>query len=156
MKKVLLDNSYPRIYANNGQHAEYIVGLNLSGVVKYADNKAYTQGGDVGGLQVKSYHATVCKGRDVRAHVAQDKATSYGYVTKDCSTLYIMTPEEWVSFVDEFSALDHDSTGARNCKTGLSMAGKYRSGLGGSNGGGEKLRLKRCEPKMIEWCEARL
>ena len=132
-----------RVYANAGQHAEYVARYTLTGEKVRADNKAATACADVLDIQIKSYHATVCKGTDIRAHVKADKASRYGYVTKDFTTLYIMSPEEYVEMVDMFGVVDKDSTGRRGER-------------GGSNGGGEKLRLKRCEREIIKWFEDRL
>lgn len=155
MKKELL-RPVERIYANNGQQAEYAVKVNR-GVIGYADNRAYTLSGDVGDLQVKSFHATVCKGLDIRAHVASDKATSYGYVTKDMGVMYEMTPSEWIELCEAFSYADKDSSSKRKGSSAkYCMSGARRGGAGGSNGGGVKLRLKRCEREIIAWLEGRL
>ena len=155
MKKEFL-RPVERIYANNGQQAEYAVKVNR-GVVSYADNRSYTLGGDIDGLQIKSCHATVCKGLDIRAHVASDKATSYGYVTKDMTTLYTMTPSEYIEMVERFSFADKDSSGERKGSGAkYCLSGAKRGGAGVSNGGGVKLRLKRCEKQIVEWLEGRL
>lgn len=140
-----------RIYANNGQHVEYSFRVNFTGERRYADNVSATVRGDVMDIQVKSARATACKGTDIRAHVAQDKAKRYAYVTKDFHTAYIMTPTEWIEMVETFGTLDHDSTERRE-----RISTRTKGGRGGSNGGGEKIRLKSESRAMIEWLNARV
>lgn len=144
-----------RVYANNGQHAEYAMRKNITGKAILADNLPATAGADVLDIQVKSFHATVCKGTDIRAHVEQDKAQRYAYVTKDFATAYIMSPAEYIDFVDTFGTLDHDSNGKR-ATAGHTTLNGHHGGASGSNGGGVKIRLKRCEPAMIAWFEERM
>ena len=150
MNKMLL-KEVERIYANNGQHAEYVVRYTLTGKKVHADNKKATTCADVLDIQVKSFHATVCKGTDIEAHIKADKAKRYGYVTKDFKTMYGMTPAEWLDMVKTFGTVDHDSNTARGRISTYSKGGN-----GGSNGGGEKIRLMRCEPKIVRWLEGRL
>lgn len=147
MYKVTLKKlPWGREYANNGQHAQQVVAYTLLNEHQKADNKPFYAGGDVGTMQVKSARASICKGTDVRAHVAADSATCYGYVTKDFSTLYVMTPEEYVIFVDKYAYVARDSSKARSASGG------------GSNGGGIKLTLKTCaeNAEMYRWFEGRL
>lgn len=147
-KKMLKEMPWEREYANNGQHAQQKACYTLTGKYQKADNKPFTAGGDVGTMQIKSARATICKGTDVKAHVALDGATCYGYVTKDFKTLYVMTPEEYIEFVGLFAYATNDSTTAR----------KSGNGHGGSNGGGVKLKLRTCaeDEKMYRWLEGRL
>ena len=132
-----------REYKNNGQHAQQVVAYNLLGIHQKADNKPFYAGGDVGTMQVKSARATICKGTDIRAHVAEDGATCYGYLTYG-GDLYIMTPAEYIEFVEEFAYVSRDS--------------ESRRGRGGSNGGGVKLVLRTCAegPEMYKWFKDRM
>lgn len=134
MKKVTLA-IIERIYANAGQQAECVVRYTLTGEVGKADNKAFWTGGDVLDIQIKSARASVCRGTDIRAHVAMDGANRYGYVNKDFDTMYLMSPEEWVEMVDTFATITRESA---------------------KNGGAEKLRLKSESKAMVEWLEARV
>lgn len=147
-KQVMKTLPWGRDYANNGLHAQQVVAYTLLGERMKADNKPFTAGGDVGTMQVKSARATICKGSDIKAHVALDGATCYGYVTKSFDTLYVMTPSEYIEFVDRFAYIDHDSATAR----------KSSNGHGGSNGGGAKLKLRTCaeNKEMYKWFEERL
>lgn len=132
MKIVQLSNNIERRYANNGQHAEQVVRFTLTGEIVKADNKPFTAGGDVLDIQIKSARATICKGLDIRAHVAIDAAKRYGYVTADFSRMYVMTPEEWIAFVERFATATTESS---------------------KNGGGSKLRLPHEGKAMREWLE---
>ena len=132
MTIVKLNNSIERRYANNGQHAEQVVRFTLTGEIVKADNKPFTAGGDVLDIQVKSASATVCKGLDIRAHVAIDAAQCYGYVTADFSKMYVMSPDEWIEFVEKFAKPATESA---------------------KNGGGSKLRLPHESKAMREWLE---
>ena len=114
MRTIKLNNSIERRYANNGQHAEQVARFTLTGEIVKADNKPFTAGADILDIQVKSARATVCKGLDIRAHVAIDAAKCYGYVIADCSKMYIMTPDEWIEFVDRFATATVDSSKERN------------------------------------------
>lgn len=125
----------PRYYKNNGQHAEQVARFTLTGKIERADNRPFTAGGDIGGLQVKSARATVCKGTDLQDHFKQDGATSYGYVTSDFQTMYIMNRTEYARFVVEFGTITRDSR---------------------DNGGHTKLRLKHETDTMREWLESRV
>ena len=132
MTIVKLNNSIERRYANNGQHAEQVARFTLTGEIVKADNKPFTAGGDVLDIQVKSARATVCKGLDIRAHVELDGANRYGYVTADVSTRYVMSPDEWIQFVERFATATTESP---------------------KNGGGSKLRLSHESKAMREWLE---
>lgn len=140
-----------RLYKNAGQQAEYAYRVNATGERRYADNISATVRGDVGGLQVKSARATVCKGTDIRAHVAMDAAEGYVYITKDFKTAYTMTPAEFVEMVDLFGYVDRDSTGTRN-----RISTRTKGGRGGSNGGGIKMRLKSESKAFVAWLESKV
>ena len=114
MTIVKLNNNFERRYANNGQHAEQVARFTLTGEIVKADNKPFTVGADVLDIQVKSARATVCKGLDIRAHVAIDAAKCYGYVTADFSKMYVMSPDEWIKFVERFATATVDSSKAHN------------------------------------------
>ena len=132
MKTVKLNTNFDRRYANNGQHAEQVARFTLTGEIVKADNKPFTAGADVLDIQIKSARATVCDGLDIRAHVELDAAKCYGYVVADFSKMYIMTPAEWVEFVEKFAKPATEST---------------------KNGGGSKLRLPHESKAMREWLE---
>ena len=132
MKIVQLNTNIDRRYANNGQHAEQVARFTLTGKIVKADNKPFTAGADVLDIQVKSARATVCKGLDIRAHVANDAAKCYGYVLADFSKMYIMTPVEWIEFVERFATATTESP---------------------KNGGGSKLRLSHEGKAMRQWLE---
>ena len=133
MKKVAL-KKYETIYHIAGQQAEVNVRYTLTGEPGKADNKPFWAGGDVGDIQVKSARASVCRGTDIRAHVAKDAAARYGYVIKTLDTMYLMTPEEWVEMVDLFAEVTHESQ---------------------KNGGHIKMRLKHETRAMVAWLEAK-
>lgn len=119
-------------YKNRGQQAERAFRYTMTGRLEHADN---LQGADCLGIQVKTSKASICRGLDIRAHVAQDSAEGYAYVLADLSTAYIMSPEEWIVFIDNFGHADRDSNGR--------------------NGGGIKIRLKTENKAMRTWLEAR-
>ena len=108
MKKISLA-TIARTYANAGMHAEQCACYTLTGIIKPHDNRPFWAGGDIGGLQVKSARATVCAGTDICAHLALDGATSYGYVTKDFKSMYIMSRDEYRDFVLAFGYTTIDS-----------------------------------------------
>lgn len=122
-----------RTYKNNGQHKEQVARFTLTGEIVKADNKPYYMGGDIGDLQVKSSKASICKGTDLRAHIANDGASRYGYVDDACKVMYILSKTEYIEFVEQFGYITKDSE---------------------KNGGAEKIRLKAESRKMIEWLMA--
>ena len=122
-----------RTYKNNGQHAEQVVRYNLLGTIEKADNTPYYKSGDINDLQIKSAKATICKGLDLLEHLAKDKATSYGYVIKDFSKMFVMNRKEYIEFVTIFGTVTRESA---------------------KNGGAEKIRLKSESRAMIEWLES--
>lgn len=127
MKPIIM-NTLPRTYKNNGQHAEQIARYTLTGKIEHADNRT---GADCNGIQIKTSKATICKGLDIRAHVATDGCNAYMYVLADFSLGYIMNTEEYVAFVDLFGHADKDSSG--------------------KNHGNVKIRLKTENKAMREW-----
>ena len=120
MKKFYLATDFVREYANNGQHMEQWTRYTLTGERAKADNLAHDKGADCLCYQIKSARATVCKGRDLVAYLAEDKATAYIYATAD-GIAYEMTRTEYIAFVAEFGTLTRESA---------------------KNGGAEKIRLK--------------
>ena len=134
MKKINVVNGI-RTYKNNGQHAEQMFRLTMTGKYERADNKPFTAGGDCGIYQVKSARATVCKGRDIKSHIAIDGAEMYAYVNADFTTAYIMNPDEYAEFVNEFATITRESA---------------------KNGGAEKMRLGHETRAMREYLESRL
>lgn len=127
MKKINLA-TIDRFYKNNGQEAERVVRYTLTGQLEKADNK---QGADCNGIQIKTSKASICKGLDIRAHVATDGCNAYMYVLADFSKGYIMNAEEYIAFIDLFGHADKDSSG--------------------KNHGNVKIRLKTENKAMREW-----
>lgn len=119
---------------NNGQKAEQIARFTLTGKIEKADNKPFTLGGDCGDIQIKSARATICKGRNIKAHTDMDAANRYGYVVKDFSMIYIMSKDEYIEFATAFATLTRESE---------------------KNGGAEKMRFKQENKAMLEWLKAR-
>lgn len=132
MRIVKLNTNIDRHYANNGQHAEQVARFTLTGKIVKADNKPFTVGGDILDIQIKSARATVCDGLDIRAHVELDAAKCYGYVLADFTKMYIMSPDDWIEFVEKFATATTDSS---------------------KNGGRIKLRLSHEGKAMRQWLE---
>lgn len=159
MYKIALTQPTERIYANNGQHAEYVARYTLTGSTSWADNIPAHVKADVLNIQIKSARATVCrmlgydKKLELRLHLMNDKAKRYGYVTKDFATMYIMDKFDYCEFALKFGTLDRESTGVRGAKH-VTNAGTT-GGQGGSNGGHFKLRLKHESQAMLIWLEER-
>lgn len=122
-----------RTYKNNGQHAEQVVKYNLLGTIEKADNTPFYKSGDINSLQIKSARATVCKGLNLFEHLTKDKATSYGYVVKDFSKMFVMNRKEYITFVALFGTVTREST---------------------KNGGAVKIRLKSESRAMVKWLES--
>lgn len=129
MKKITLAN-LDRQYTNNGQEAERRFRYTMTGEIAKADNLPHNLGTDCLNYQVKSARATVCRGRDLQAYLATDKATEFAYVSADLSTAYIMSKEEYTEFVNKFGTVTRESA---------------------KNGGHEKIRLKAEGAEMREW-----
>ena len=159
INRVNLVQPSTRVYANNGQHAEYVARFTLTGSTSWADNVPAHVAADCQDIQIKSQRASICRimGYDIPLEIAEhlknDRASRYGYVTKDFQHMYIMSPTTYLDFVRTFGTLDRDSTGARGAKhtTNAGTTG----GRGGSNGGRHKWRLKRETPQMLAWLEER-
>ena len=122
-----------RTYKNNGQHAEQVARYTLTGQICKADNLPHDCGGDIGNLQVKSSKATICKGTDLQAYLAEDGATAWGYVNADVTEMFVMDKAEWMAFCETFGYVTYESE---------------------KNGGGAKMRLKAESRKMMAWLMA--
>lgn len=120
MTHFYLNPNFVRQYKNNGQHMEQWTRFTLTGEIAKADNLAHDLGADCLGYQIKSARATVCKGTDIRAYLATDKATEYIYATAE-GVAYVMTRVEYIEFVEAFGTVTRESA---------------------ANGGAEKIRLK--------------
>ena len=133
MTTITLATDFTRQYRNNGQHAEQWFRYTLTGTTAKADNLAHDKGADCMGYQIKSARATVCKGTDLVAYLATDKATAYAYVTTD-GIAYIMTKTEYIAFIEVFGTVTREST---------------------KNGGAEKIRLKHETPALLAYLAER-
>lgn len=122
-----------RTYTNNGQHLEQTFRFNLTGRIEKADNLAHDKGCDLFHYSIKSARATVCKGTDIEAYLATDKATEFVYVTKTLIA-YIMNKAMYLEFVKLFATKTTESA---------------------KNGGGVKTRLKDETRAMVQWLEER-
>lgn len=128
-----LNPNFARQYRNNGQHAEQWFRYTITGETAKADNLEHDKGADCMGYQIKSARATVCKGTDLRAYLATDKATEYAYVTLD-GRAYIMSQTEYIAFVEVFGTVTRESS---------------------KNGGAEKIRLKHETPALLTYLAER-
>lgn len=131
MKKITL-KQITRQYANNGQHAEQIVRYTLTGKIEKADNYSHTVAADCLIYQIKSNKATVCKGLDIPGYLAQDKASEYIYVAEDFTQAWIMTKQEWQTFIELFGGVTYESS---------------------KNGGSVKIKLRPQSRKMLAYLE---
>lgn len=130
MTSINLDNTMERTYKNDGQHAEQVFIYTLTGKIVKASNKPAKDGGDFEDIQIKSQKASICRGTDLKAHLAEDGAKRYAYVTKDFAKAYIMDRTEYTDFIENFGAVTRESA---------------------KNGGHEKIRLRAESQKMREW-----
>lgn len=130
MTSITIDNTMPRTYKNNGQHAEQVFIYTLTGQIVKASNLPASAGGDFQDIQIKSQKATVCRGTDIIEHLKHDGAKRYAYVNKDFTIAYIMEKTEYIKFVENFAIVTRESD---------------------KNGGHTKLRLKAESEKMREW-----
>lgn len=119
----------------HGQTAEYIARYTLTGKACKADNVKFTESADCNDIQIKSARATICTGTDIKAHIAIDAAKKYGYVIKDFSVMYIMTPTEYLEFTETFKTVTTDSV---------------------KNGGAVKTRLKSESKALIQYLMERV
>ena len=133
MTHFYLNPNFVRQYKNNGQHMEQWTRFTLTGENAKADNLAHDKGADCLGYQIKSARATVCKGTDIRAYLATDKATAYIYATAD-GIAYVMTRGEYIEFVEMFGTVTREST---------------------ANGGTEKIRLKSESSALLAYLAER-
>lgn len=132
MHTITLDNSIPRTYKNNGQHAEQVFRYTLTGRIISADNIPHDIEADVLDYQVKSPRCTVCTGTyDIAAYVRNDAAHRFAFVNKACSVAYIMTAAEWIEFASRFCYKSQES--------------------GGKNGDAVKVRLLDESARMREY-----
>ena len=115
-----LAENFTRQYKNNGQNAEQWVRFTLTGKTEKADNIAHNLGTDCLNYQIKSARATVCKGTNLTAYLAEEVATEFIYATQN-GIAYIMNKTEYLAFVEEFGTVTRESE---------------------KNGGSEKIRLK--------------
>jgi hypothetical protein len=134
MTHFYLNPNFTRQYKNNGQHMEQWTRFTLTGETAKADNLAHDKGADCLGYQIKSARATVCKGTDIRAYLATDKATEYIYATAD-GIAYVMTRIEYIEFVEMFGTVTREST---------------------ANGGAEKIRLKSESVALLAYLAERV
>lgn len=125
MKKSIL-KPIERMYANNGQHLEQVYRFNKSGEIRKADN---LKGCDYENVQIKSARATICKGTDLKAHIENDVAEVYAYITKDLEC-YEMSKVEYLEFCEKFATVTRESS---------------------KNGGAFKMRLKSEGKELLEW-----
>ena len=120
-------------YKNNGQRLEQIARFNLTGELAKADNRKATECSDCLGYQIKSARATICKGTDIQAHIENDAAIGYIYVTAELIA-YTMSKTEYLEFATKFATLTKESP---------------------KNGGSEKMRFKSESKALLEWLKAR-
>lgn len=133
MKIMMMKTDFISDYANHGQASQQLFAYTLTGERQKADNIPHDKGADVLHYQVKSARATVCKGTDIRAYLATDRATAYAYVAKN-GKAYIMTQTEYIAFVEVFGTVTREST---------------------ANGGAEKIRLKSESVALLTYLEMR-
>lgn len=121
MTKFNLINDNKKVYKNNGQEAERLFALTLTGEARKADNNK--GGADVGIYQVKSFRATMCKGNDIeQIRIEYKEAKRFAFVDTEENTWYELTIEEMIVFAKVFGEVTREST---------------------KNGGKEKIRLNR-------------
>ena len=133
MTTFTLTTDFSRQYRNNGQHMEQWVRYTLTGEVAKADNLEHHKGADCMGYQIKSARATICKGTDIRAYLATDKATAYIYATEN-GIAYVMSRTEYIEFVEVFGTVTTEST---------------------KNGGAKKIRLKSESTALLTYLAER-
>jgi hypothetical protein len=125
---------YLNNYTNHGQNAEQSIRYTLTGLIERADNVKHNLGTDCLTYQIKSARASVCKGTDIRAYLASDKASEYIYGTKE-GVAYIMSRDEYIAFVETFGTVTVES---------------------GKNGGACKIRLKHETSAMLNYLAERV
>jgi hypothetical protein len=112
---------------------EQWVRYTLTGKTEKADNLEHDKGADCMGYQIKSARATVCKGTDIRAYLATDKATAYIYATES-GIAYVMSRTEYIAFIEVFGTVTTEST---------------------KNGGAKKIRLKSESTALLAYLKER-
>ena len=122
-----------RVYANNGQHAEYRLAYTLTGEHRKADNKK--GGADVGIYQVKSFRATLCHGDNIENLLVEYAAAErFAFVDDEKNLWYDLDKAEFLEFAKAFGEKTRDSQ---------------------RNGGKVKIRLNRQTEKQRAWLNAR-
>jgi hypothetical protein len=124
----------PRVYRNNGQHAQQRLEFALTGKASKADNIRHDLAPDFLTYQVKSARATICRGLDLVAYLATDAAKGFAYVTAE-GFAYLMDKGEYIAFCATFATATKEST---------------------KNGGHLKLRLGHETKALLNYLEARL
>lgn len=107
---ILTLTTIERFYKNNGQEAERRFRYTYTGRLEKADNRPATECADCDDIQIKSARATICKGTDLDAYLATDKAQRYAYVIADFSVAYIMTKALYREFAQQFATVTTDSS----------------------------------------------
>lgn len=85
---------------NKGEQVEWRVGYELTGVPSERNNRPGSDGGDVGGWQVKSPKASM---------VDNDNCDGYIFGFAEENFFFEMSKAEFEEFLNQFSYLDRDS-----------------------------------------------
>jgi hypothetical protein len=131
MKKIHC-HEVARTYNNNGNHAQQRFAFTLTGKAGRADNVPHNLAPDVLTYQVKSARATICRGLDLLAYLADDKAEGFAYVTAE-GIVYLMDKGEYVAFCLTFATVTRESK---------------------KNGGHLKMRLGHETKALLDYLEA--
>ena len=135
-----------RTYKNNGQHAEQLVALTLTGELRTHDRVPLHKGSDIPEyhMSVKSAGATLMSGRLCKGTTKEEiideffaltVSTCFTYVVDDFSVAYVMDAREFKEFLYGFSLVSRDST---------------------KNGGNLKVQLYKDSKRMREWFAERV
>ena len=133
MTVVNFKTEFTSTYKIKGQAVEQEYRFFKTGEIVKADNLPADRGCDLGNCSIKSARATICKGTDLQAHLATDKATEFVYLTQT-KLAYTMTKAEYIEFVAIFGTVDKDSA---------------------KNGGKTKLRLKSESKALLDYLAER-
>lgn len=133
MKTITMKTDFISDYTNGGQASQQWFAYTVTGERQKADNVPHDKGADVLHYQVKSARATVCKGTDIKAYLATDKATEYAYVAKN-GIAYIMSRTEYIEFIEAFGTVTRESN---------------------RNGGATKIRLKSESTALLTYLQER-
>ena len=107
MNRLTTDNK--RVYKNNGQEAERLFALTLTGENRRADNRK--GGADVEEYQVKTFRATVCKGDRVEMiKVEYAEAKRFAFVDIEEMVWYDLSIEQMIRFAERFGEITREST----------------------------------------------